>query len=288
MKTHTILALICLSLVVPLLFGQSTNSQAILTQSIANLQGNPADAAMREKIIRLVLTMNPKPAVPDEVATHEGAAEYAFKNAKTVADFADAAKEYEKALLAAPWLAADYYNCGVAHEKAEEFDAAIRNFSLYLIAAPDAQDTTEVRKRIGAVKYQAEKAVEAKAETDAAAARQRQIEEAKRNSFEGTWLTVPDSSLGHRARFTLSVDDSGNYKVSNDQADLITAGPPYNSQPHIEINGRHIKITQDIPTGGYAWWGLDLSQNGNDLSGETGAIFKGREINRYQIQFRRQ
>jgi hypothetical protein len=49
---------------------QPTNSQDILTQSIANLQGNPADTALREKIIKMVLTMNPKPAVPDEVATH--------------------------------------------------------------------------------------------------------------------------------------------------------------------------------------------------------------------------
>jgi tetratricopeptide (TPR) repeat protein len=90
----------------------------------------------------------------------EGAAEYAFKNAKANSDFSDAAKQYEKALLLAPWLAADYFNGGVAHEKAGENKAAIASFSLYLLAAPNADDTLAVKKRIGGLQYAAQKAVE--------------------------------------------------------------------------------------------------------------------------------
>ena len=155
---------------------QSANPQETLNQYIADLQKNPNDNALREKIIKHVQEMKPAPKVPEEVATHEGAAEYAFKNAKTDADFADAAREYEKALLAAPWGSADYFNCGVAYESAKQFDAAIRNFNLYLIAAPDAQDANAVRKRIGGLKYAMDKAMQDQkaAETRARAKRERQ------------------------------------------------------------------------------------------------------------------
>ena len=133
-------------------------SQDTLNQYISDLQKNPNDSVLREKIIKLTLTMNPKPAVSQDTVMHEGAAEYAIKHAKTPADFADAAKEYEQALLSAPWLAADYFNCGVAYEKAEQFDAAIRNFNLYLAAFPGAKDTNDVLKRIGGLEYAGHKA----------------------------------------------------------------------------------------------------------------------------------
>lgn len=58
----------------------STGTTDTLKQYVADLQKNPGDDALREKIIKLALTLNPKPALPDEAITHEGAAEYAFKN----------------------------------------------------------------------------------------------------------------------------------------------------------------------------------------------------------------
>jgi len=134
--------------------------QGLLKQFLADLQKTPANDALREKIIRLARVMNPLPAAPEEVAMHEGAAEYAFQHAKTPADFSDAAKEYEKALLIAPWLAANCFNCGVAYEQAGNPPEAIRTFSLYLLAAPEAKDVNDVRKRIGGLKYAAEKAAE--------------------------------------------------------------------------------------------------------------------------------
>jgi tetratricopeptide (TPR) repeat protein len=132
--------------------------QQTLNQHLSDLQKNPNDYALREKIIRHVQTMKQKPAIPSEVIKHEGAAEYAFKNAKNESDYLDSAKEYEKALLIAPWLAIDYFNCGVAYEKAGQFKKAIAQFNLYLIAAPDAQDANAVLKRIGGLEYAAGKA----------------------------------------------------------------------------------------------------------------------------------
>ena len=169
---------------------QSPDDQ--VTQLIAQLQKSPNDQALREKIINLALTLNPKPAIPIAVTRAEGAAEYAFKNAKSNSDYSDAAKQYEKALLLAPWLAADNFNCGVAHEKAGENTAAIRSFKLYLLAAPNADDVLAVNKRIGGLQYADQKAedkqaVLAKQEADerAAQVRQAQADEALIKSLDG-------------------------------------------------------------------------------------------------------
>jgi tetratricopeptide (TPR) repeat protein len=169
---------------------QASNPLDELRQLISELQNSPDNQSLREKIINLALTLDPQPTIPDEVATCEGAAEYAFKNAKTEADYTDAAKEYEKALLAAPWLAADYFNCGVAYEKGGNLDGAIRNFNYYLMAAPDAPDVIEVRKRIGGLKYAAEKVIKENVEKEA---QQEAAEEKKKTGIEalaGNWRQI--------------------------------------------------------------------------------------------------
>ncbi|HEY5042546.1 MAG TPA: hypothetical protein VIK53_11140 [Verrucomicrobiae bacterium] len=85
---HFCLLTICYSLSVFTSRAQdsSTNTTDTFKQSVADLQKSPGDDALREKIIKLALTLNPKPATPDEAITHEGAAEYAFKNAKANSD----------------------------------------------------------------------------------------------------------------------------------------------------------------------------------------------------------
>ena len=148
--------------VTPLLAAQA-NAPGLadqLQQLTAQLQQSPGDQALREKIIAQALTINPRPATPDAATMAEGAAEYAFKNAKAESDYSNAAKQYEKALVLAPWLAADYFNCGVAYEKAGDNKEDIRSFSLYLLAAPNADDALAVKKRIGGLQYAAQKATD--------------------------------------------------------------------------------------------------------------------------------
>jgi len=157
---------------------QAQSPQQTLNQYIADLQKNPSDYALREKIIKQVQTMKPTPGVSMEAEKFEGRAEFAVRNAKSQSDFLDAAKEYEKALLIAPWLAIDYFNCGVAYEKAGQFNKAIAQFNLYLVAAPDAQDANTVRKRIGGLEYAAGKA-----------SRESTLTAKKRNEYED-WLKM--------------------------------------------------------------------------------------------------
>jgi len=157
MCRYRILFVMLAGLLVPLgVHAQSSRQQ--LQELTAQLQKSRDDQALRESIIRLALTLNPKPAIPDAATMAEGAAEYASKNAQNASDYSESAKQYEKVLLIAPWIAADYFNCAVAHEKAGENKEAIRNFGLYVLAAPNADDLQAVKKRIGGLQYAVQKA----------------------------------------------------------------------------------------------------------------------------------
>lgn len=178
------LLLFCVSVEI----AHAQSPQQTLTQYISDLQKSPTDTALREKIIRHVQTMSPAPAIPMEVVKFEGAAEYAFKSAKITkseADFLDAAKEYEKALLIAPWVSAYYFNQGVSFEMAGKLKDAKQSFEFYLLAAPNAQDARDVRKRIGGLEYAMEKAARGSSQ---AAERQAKIEEKKGlRDLTGNW-----------------------------------------------------------------------------------------------------
>ncbi|OGT00964.1 MAG: hypothetical protein A3K04_09095 [Gallionellales bacterium RBG_16_56_9] len=111
-----------------------------LKQMIEQLQKSPTDNALREKIIRLAQTLKPAPAVPEEAERHMAYGTAAFTGAKSVADYKEAAKEFEQATLAAPWYGDAYFNLGVAQDKAENYAAALRNLNLARLASPDSKD----------------------------------------------------------------------------------------------------------------------------------------------------
>lgn len=137
---------------------QPAGSEETLKRNISDLQNNPNNHALREKIIKHVQTMSPAPTLPPEAEKYEGRAEFAVKNAKNEADFLDAALEYGKALLIAPWVGPYYFNQGIAYEKAGKPQDAKRSFGFYLLAEPSAKDAREVRKRIAGLEYAIEKA----------------------------------------------------------------------------------------------------------------------------------
>ena len=137
---------------------QSANPQQTLNQYIADLQKNPNDFALREKIIRHVQGMKPAPAIPRDAERFMNRGAAAAKSAKDANDFKDAVAEFEKATLAAPWMANAYYNLGVAQDKAGMYSNAIRSLKLYLVAAPNAPDAKNVEKLIDEIEYRQEKA----------------------------------------------------------------------------------------------------------------------------------
>lgn len=186
-RTNRLLAV--LPVLAVLLLGSATvqaqTPQQTLNQYIADLQKNPNDYALREKIIRHVQTMRPVPAVPEEAERRMARGSAAVKGAKNEKDFQDAALEFEKASLAAPWLPAVYYNLGITQDKAGKYKEAIQSLKLYLLAAPDASDAKAVKTLIYEIEYRQEKA--AKESSPAAVA-------AKKQQTYAEWLRSLDGA----------------------------------------------------------------------------------------------
>src|ERR1700738_3831653 len=150
------------------------NPREQLKQYVADLQKSPDDQALREKIIKLALTLDPKPAIPEDAERFMARGAAAIKDAKVESDFKDAAQEFEKATLAAPWLANAYYNLGVAQSKAGDYGGAARSLKLYLLAAPDAPDVKEAKSLMYEMEDKKGKIGKAKDAAAEAAERERQ------------------------------------------------------------------------------------------------------------------
>jgi len=164
---------------------QAQSPQQTLNQYVADLQKNPNDYALREKIIRHVQAMKQKPAIPEETERRMARGAAAVKGAQSKQDFLDAAAEFEKASLAAPWLPAAYYNLGITQDKADKYKEALQNLKLYLVAAPDASDARAVKGLIYEIEYRQEKAAKASSPAAVAAKKQQTYEE---------WLRVLDGA----------------------------------------------------------------------------------------------
>lgn len=90
----------------------------------------------------------------------------AAETARSVADYADAAREMEQARELAPQWSDVYYNLGLLYEKTDNYDRAIENLREYLRLAPSSQDAAKVQESVYKLEYLRD-----------------------RNNLEGTWET---------------------------------------------------------------------------------------------------
>ena len=158
-KTSRVLALIFFLLFsIAVFIAQAQSPQETLNQYISDLQNNPNDNALREKIINYVQGMKEKPALPEDAERHMARGQAAFKDAKDTSGFKEAIAEFERASIVAPWLGNIYYNLGVVQDKAGKYEEAIKNLKLYLLASPDAHDAKKVKDLIYEVEYRKDKA----------------------------------------------------------------------------------------------------------------------------------
>lgn len=127
-----------------------------LKEYVADLKKNPTDKALREKIIKLALTMKPAPAVPEEAERGMVRGTTFFSKAVDSTGYKKAIAELESAANTAPWLAVAYYNLGVVQEKAGLYSDAIQSLKLYLLAAPDAKNSRDVKNTIYALEADVE------------------------------------------------------------------------------------------------------------------------------------
>ncbi len=134
--------------------------------------------------------------MPEEAERYLGRGQAAVEIAKLPEEFQRAIVEFQKAVRSAPWLANGYYDLGVVQEKVGKFSDGMRSLKLYLLAAPDAKDAAEVKARVYALEYKAERRnEETRAAEQQRLARQREEEEQKARVLQildGTWQTKPD------------------------------------------------------------------------------------------------
>lgn len=133
-------------MLVNVVYAESPREQ--LKQMTGQLQKTPDDNALREKIIKLAQEFKPALAVPAEAERFEGRAQFAFKHAKSTADYLDAAKVYEKAVAAAPWVPRYYSDLCTIYEKAEKYAEAKKNCEFYRIGLIDPAQVARVKRRI--------------------------------------------------------------------------------------------------------------------------------------------
>lgn len=137
---------------------QTSSPQQMLQQYLSDLQKTPNDNALREKIIKLAQKIKPAPTITVEAQRYMARGQAAVEDAKNKRDYVEAAKEFQKAVNAAPWWSDAYYNLGLTQEKAEQYPESIKNLKLYILAAPNAQDLQAVNIKIFKLEYKMEKA----------------------------------------------------------------------------------------------------------------------------------
>ncbi|MGE5698968.1 MAG: tetratricopeptide repeat protein, partial [Deltaproteobacteria bacterium] len=207
------------------LHAQNASPEDTLRQYIADLQKNPNDDALREKIIRHARTMSPAPKIPAEVDELVGQAKYVFKHAKQQRDYLDAIEAYKKVTNLAPWAGDYYYNLGVAQEQAGQAQEAIRSFNLYLMASPDAKDAREARERIGGLKYASEKTRKERQAAEAQARAEKEQRDAPKvflnqlkSLYEGK--TFRDNQCSHTATHKVCFDEVGAWPCGCNEAEM--------------------------------------------------------------------
>ena len=155
---------------------------------------------IRLAIFQVVRRLDPQPAIPDGTIGLEGRAEAAIKAAQNPRDYGDANEAYRLAIRQAPWVPRLYFNRSVVAEKTGDNQGAVTYLTYYLQAAPDADDATEVKKKIGGLQYLLDKATAAKEAIQSAADQQARAAEQATGNLAGTWI----ASAGNRAQYVVT------------------------------------------------------------------------------------
>ncbi len=158
-RTKILLFLLFLPLLVPMPAAFASKKAAnheAFDRDVESLRSSPNDNALREKIIKTALGMKPAPAVPEEAERNMARGAAFAQKASDTAGYRKAITEFESASNAAPWLALAYYNLGVMQDKAGLYQDAIRSLKFYLMAAPNAKNSREVKNTIYALEVDAE------------------------------------------------------------------------------------------------------------------------------------
>jgi tetratricopeptide (TPR) repeat protein len=120
----------------------------------------------------------------------------AFKVAESPDDFKLAAEEFKKASDVAPWWPEAYFNLGLVKEQQKEYEKAIFDLKLYLLAAPQGPDAKSVKQKIYEMEFLADREKTKSSEA--------QGQKAKLQSLLGDWkLEIQLDQLHQYGTFTI-------------------------------------------------------------------------------------
>lgn len=126
----------------------------------ASASGQMPDS-LRQRIFEVAEKLNPRPAIPDEAQRYFFGSQAALQEWKDKGDptkLDDAIEQLNEALRIAPWWPEAYFNRGLVLEDRERYAEAVESFKLYLLAAPNASDATQVKQKIYMLEYKAKEA----------------------------------------------------------------------------------------------------------------------------------
>lgn len=211
-----------LLIILPFPVRAEQNPQEQLKQLMADIQKNPGDYALREKIIKHVQIMEPRPQVPQEAKRPFMKGVTFQKEASSVSDYELAISAYKEALLLAPWWPEAIYNMALAQEGAGKFDDAIQSIKLYLLTGP--KDAEQAENRIYVMEAKKEKA------TADITRKEKEKYITTRNRFVGIWKDT-NPYRGVDFNIVIRQDDNGN---------LVFSSNPYVRE--LRVNGNKIFI----------------------------------------------
>jgi hypothetical protein len=273
------------SAIVVLLLGLSASislaqtPQQALNQYVADLQKNPNDYALREKIIKHVQTMKQKPAIPEEARRHYVKGCTLLDDAKQVSEGADAADEFRRALLLAPWWGDAYMRMGLALETAQRYDEAIASLKLFMATNPQSDVLRKAQDEI--YKIEAKKDKKAKsAQPPAPPEKKKLTDEELIRSLDGArysgqtrdWDTPPayvwENEFvirGGNLSWRQCIIEYGPRSVR--ELPLGSCYTPYGNAGRMRIEGR---VAKQILDGGMVGNTFTISEDGNSISHKWG------------------
>lgn len=233
MKCSGTLGIVILAFVGLAAVVQAQSPREQFQQMVDSLRSNPTDNALRERIIKLGAEMKPSPAIPEETERRMVRGATAFKNATSQAGFQAAVKEFEQAVLAAPWYGDAYFNLGMAQDKAGNLDAAMRSLKLAQMATPDS-------KEIKALTYELEYRQERANSPEARADKEKQAAQRFLAALDGTKYLCPEYR-GDRDAWRVEIEIR-NGKIHGDNVitwinPKLTPGVDYASNAYVGLKG---------------------------------------------------
>jgi tetratricopeptide (TPR) repeat protein len=260
----------------------ATTTQDTLNQYVADLQRNPSDTALREKIIKLAQELNPPPAIPEEARRHYVKASTLLDDAKQPSDSADAAEEFRQALLIAPWWGEVYMKMGLALETAQRYDDAIAALKLFMVTNPQGDLQRKTQDEIYKIEARQEKAAKDKelADQKAAAEEARAKAEQQRLAFEASPERRFEALLRKIDGRTYVFDNA----TMNVRGDLVVWGSTYSGRYHeylrFHITGFETIVNYTTETFGPEQVTIKISEDGENIirraSGQPDCIFRSR------------